>query len=314
VIVGKSEAIKRALALSEKFAPTALPILLVGATGTGKELFAQHIHRLSGRKGPLVDVNCGALPKEMAESLLFGHSRGAFTGAYQSTVGHVERASGGTLFLDEVTSLPHEAQVKLLRVLETWDVQPLGKGAKVHVDLRVVAAADEGIVVALRARGFRLDLYQRIAGVVIDLPPLAARGEDLVSLAVHFAGLQGQRLEPGVDEDLQGYGWPGNVRELRLVIERAGRLVEDGTISRAAVAEAIKMGVPRTAALVTRTLGRRRFDIELADLLAACETHVWKPGPIATSLGISRSTLFRQLKAHGISLVAGSLTSLRDRL
>lgn len=140
-IIGVSPATKAAMALAERFAPTSLPIFLVGATGTGKELFARHIHHCSGRRGQLVDVNCGALPQEIAESLLFGHRRGAFTGAIETVTGHLERAHSGTLFLDEVLHLSLSAQVKLLRALETGEVQPLGSARKNRVDFRIVSAA-----------------------------------------------------------------------------------------------------------------------------------------------------------------------------
>src|SRR5947199_360221 len=143
MIVGRSPCIRRALVLAERYARTRLRILVVGATGTGKELLAEYIHQRSGRPGPLVDVNCCALPRDMVESLLFGHRRGAFTGAVESTIGYVERSDGGTLFLDELAGLELSAQGKLLRVLETGYVEPLGAGANRRVDLRVVSAAQD---------------------------------------------------------------------------------------------------------------------------------------------------------------------------
>jgi len=237
-IVGVSQAIKSATALIDRFAPTALPILLIGATGTGKELFARHIHQRSGRRGELVDVNCGALPQEIAESLLFGHRRGAFTGAVESAVGHLQQADRGTLFLDEVLQLSLSAQVKLLRVLETREVQPLGATSKQSVDFRVIAAAQEDTPERLARGLFRHDLFQRLAGVVVNLPTLAERLEDIMPLAQHFATLQRRVLEPGSDKVLGTYSWPGNVRELRLAIERAGCLVENGTLPPQALRDA----------------------------------------------------------------------------
>ena len=301
MIVGVSPAIRRALVLAERYARTRLPILLVGATGTGKELFAEHIHERSGRPGPLVDVNCGALPREMMESLLFGHRRGAFTGAVDSVVGHVERSDGGTLFLDELGSLAPDAQGKLLRVLETGDVQPLGAPLKRSVDLRVVCTVQDNIWTALDQGRFRRDLFQRVAGVVIELPPLAARPEDILPLAEHFANLQGRRLEGGAEGVLLNYAWPGNVRELRMAIERAGQLVEDGTLPPQAVAETIALGGPGPSvssagggllsALLTRD-----------DLLATLDQSDWDVERAATALRIGRTTLFKRLKALGISL------------
>lgn len=306
MIVGRSPAIRRALAVAERFAPTALPILLVGATGTGKELFAEFIHRRSGRRGPLVDVNCGALPREMVESLLFGHRRGSFTGASESVQGHVERSSGGTLFLDELATLVLEGQVKLLRALETGVVQALGSTLKITVDLRIVSTVQAGILRDVEMGRFRRDLYQRVAGVVIELPPLLARPEDIVPLSVHFAALRGQRLEPAAEQVLLNYSWPGNVRELRLAIERAGELVEDGVLPAAAVAEGIALGSPSLEAGSAPT-GNRKFSKprrpELQDterLVRECEAAAWNIEKAARRLGVSRASLYRWLRALGI--------------
>ncbi len=303
MIVGVSPAIRRALVLAERYARTRLPVLLVGATGTGKELFAQHIHERSGRPGPLVDVNCCALPRDMVESLLFGHRRGAFTGAVEASVGHIERSDRGTLFLDELTSLAPEAQGKLLRVLESGEVQALGAAVKRRVDLRVICAVQDDIWTALGRGPFRRDLFQRVAGVVIELPPLAARPEDIIPLAEHFADLQGRRLEVPVEGVLLNYGWPGNVRELRMAIERAGQLVEDGTLPPWAVAEAIALGGPGPSPsgpvghLVSSLLTRD-------DLLAVLDRTDWDVERAATALRVGRTTFFKRLRALGISLRA----------
>ncbi len=302
MIVGRSPSMRRAMALAERYARTRLPILVVGATGTGKELLAQYIHERSGRPGSFIDVNCCALPHDMVESLLFGHRRGAFTGAVESTVGYVERSDGGTLFLDELGGLELVAQGKLLRVLETGLVEPLGAGAKQRVDLRVVSAAQDTMARALTERRFRLDLFQRLAGVLIELLPLVARLEDVLPLAEHFARAQGRRLEVGVQEELLNYEWPGNVRELRMAIERAGELVENGTLSRSAVAEAIELGRLNSTSSPhgSATHGRHVFGRE--DLLAALSRNEWNAKRTATDLGVGRTTLFKRLKALGISL------------
>jgi len=303
VIVGVSPAIRRALVLAERYARTHLPVLLVGATGTGKELFAEYIHERSGRPGPLVDVNCCALPRDMVESLLFGHRRGAFTGAVEASVGHIERSDGGTLFLDELTSLCPEAQGKLLRVLESGEVQALGASVKRRVDLRVICAVQDDIWTALDRGPFRRDLFQRVAGVVIELPPLAARPEDIIPLAQHFADRQGRRLEDRVEEVLLNHAWPGNVRELRMAIERAGQLVEDGTLPPWAVAEAIALGGPGPSPsgpvghLVSSLLTRD-------DLLAVLDRTDWDVERAATALRVGRTTFFKRLRALGISLRA----------
>jgi len=303
MIVGVSPAIRRALVLAERYARTRLPILLVGATGTGKELFAEHIHVRSGRPGPLVDVNCSALPRDMVESLFFGHRRGAFTGAVESSVGHLERSDGGTLFLDELASLVPEAQGKLLRVLESGEVQPLGAAGKRRVDLRVICAVQDDIWTALDRGRFRRDLFQRVAGVVIELPSLAARPEDIIPLAEHFAKQQGRRLEGGVEGILLNYTWPGNVRELRMAIERAGGLVEDGTLPPRAVAEAITLGGPGPCTSggdghVLSTFLTRE------DLLAVLDRSDWDVDRAAMALHIGRTTFFKRLKALGISMRA----------
>jgi len=295
MIVGVSPAIRRAIALAERYARTRLAVLIVGATGTGKELLAQHIHERSGRPGLLVDVNCCALPRDMVESLLFGHRRGAFTGAVDSTIGHLERSDGGTIFLDEVTSLAVEAQGKLLRTLETGEVQPLGAAAKRRLDLRVIAAAQDDIQPAVQTGRFRRDLFQRLAGVVIELPPLKARPEDVLPLASHFAALQGRRLEPGVERVLLNYTWPGNIRELRLTIERAAELVDNGTLPPGALAEAIILGGVAIADATQASEERAAF-------ARLCESHEWQGGEIARALGISRTTLHRRLRELGLSL------------
>jgi len=299
-IIGCSPSIQRARELVERYAPTHLPILLVGPTGTGKELLAEHIHHRSGRRGELVDVNCGALPREMIESLLFGHRRGAFSGAVESTVGLVQWSDGGTLFLDELLSLSDEGQVKLLRVLESGAVRPLGEGAKRVVDLRIVGAVQDDVGARLASGGFRQDLYQRLAGVDIELPSLADRPEDLMPLAAHFAALEGRVLESRIERVLQGYAWPRNVRELRMAIERAGCLVENGTLPAAAVREAIAVGAPRDR---VSTPLQASGDAPAAGrgLLAVCGAHGWNIARAAASLGIARSTLYYRLKANGIS-------------
>lgn len=311
-IIGVSPAMKKAIALIERFAPTPLSIMLVGATGTGKELFAQHIHYASRRSGELVDVNCGALPQDLAESLLFGHRRGAFTGAVDSVTGHLQRADRGTLFLDEVLHLPVGAQVKLLRALETGEVQPLGAAPKRRVDLRVVSAAQEDTPERLDRGLFRSDLFQRLAGIVIDLPLLVERPEDIVPLAEHFAAALGQRLEAGCAHVLQDYGWPGNVRELRLVIERAGCLVKNGTLPPSVLRDAIELGLARELRSDRRRGDRRekRSDRRLkrrprftyAELLTTCEREEWNPERIAASLRVRRTTMYEELRIAGISL------------
>lgn len=298
-ILGDSRAIREARRLVETYAPSTLPILIVGATGTGKELLARHIHRLSGRAGPWVPVNCAALPPPMAESLLFGHRRGAFSGAVESRRGHVRCAHLGNLFLDEVLDLPQEVQPKLLRALDFGEVQPLGEEALEYVDLRVIAAVQDDVGARLEAGAFRGDLLQRIAGVVIRLPPLVARPEDILPLARHFAAAQGQELGPGVAPVLLGYSWPGNARELRLALERAHALVPNGTLTAAAVAQAIELGAPVSAGIASRDNGEDGHRKTLVQTLAM---YHWDADRAAAALGIHRATLFRHLKNFDLSI------------
>lgn len=300
-IVGVSAAIQRARELVQRYAPTTLPVLLCGPTGAGKELLAQHVHWVSGRSGEMVDVNCGALPRDLVESLLFGHRRGAFTGAVDSVPGYVERASRGTLFLDELLHLPGESQVKLLRVLETGEVERLGDGLKRRVDVRVVAAVQDDLNERLRSGAFRRDLYQRVAGVVVRLPPLVERLEDLLPLALHFAGVHGRVLEPDCLHLLTNYSWPGNVRELRLAVERAGQLVENGTVPPSALAEAIQLGHPGAHGEEVLDLVPAA-SLEREQLCVQIRAHAGNAAQIARTLGIGRSTLFRRMKVLGLSL------------
>lgn len=294
MIVGCSPAIRRALEIAERYARTRLSILLLGPTGTGKEAFAQHIHRLSERAGPLVDVNCGALPRDMAESLLFGHKRGAFTGAIETTAGFVARADGGTLFLDELASLSLDGQAKLLRVLETARVPTVGADTERSVDLRVIAASQGTLLSAVEAGRFRADVLQRVAGVVIELPPLAERMEDVLPLAAHFASLDAKTLEDGVATVLSGHTWPGNVRELQFVMQRAACLMNNGTISAAAVAEAIELGMPaRRSAASAITVDR---------LIVEARANGYSARRTAAALGLGRSAFFEKMRAAGLSL------------
>jgi DNA-binding NtrC family response regulator len=300
MIVGKSEAIKRALAQAERFAPLRLPILIVGPTGTGKELFARHVHAMSSRPGKFVAVNGGGLPPEMADSLLFGHVRGAFTGAERAHVGHIERSHRGTLFLDELDSLSVTVQVKLLRVLDDGRVLPLGDERERPVDLRVVAAAQEELFPALADRRFRDDLLARVKGVLIRLPALAERPEDIVPIAEHFAKLGGRVLAPGAEKVLLNYAWPQNARELRSTIEYAGGLVPNGTLPPDALAEAIAA----TASTLTRTSASRRGIEERLRLQELCASYQGDVEGIARELGLGRTALYERLRKHGISVRA----------
>jgi len=300
VILGDSPSMRRVIALADRFAPTHLPILLVGATGTGKELFARRIHACSERPGPLVPVNCAALPREMVESLLFGHRRGAFTGAVIDCAGLIEAAQDGTLYLDELSSLPLEAQAKLLRVLESKEVYRLGETTPRPVDFRLVTSSQEDLPERVRDGRFRLDLFQRAAGVRIDLPPLRQRADDIVLLSQHFAELQGQVLAPEASVALLQYQWPGNVRELKAVVERAGLLSADGTVGAASITEAIVLGLASSDANGAASPSAEPND--RAELVNLCVTYGCDARRIATASGRGLSTVYRRLRAAGVSL------------
>lgn len=228
-IVGQSQAITQLLRELEVVADSELPVLLLGETGVGKELFARRLHRLSRRRaGPLVHVNCAALPESLAESELFGHAKGAFSGASVERPGRFEAAENGTLFLDEVGELPLAVQAKLLRTLQNGEVQRLGEDQPRHVNVRVIAATNRNLRDHVRDGAFRADLYHRLSVYPVHIPPLRERDNDVLLLAGRFLelnrarlGLRSLRLAPEAEAALRQYRWPGNVRELEHAISRA---------------------------------------------------------------------------------------------
>ncbi|MCH4563025.1 nitric oxide reductase transcriptional regulator NorR [Halomonas sp. EGI 63088] len=228
-ILGHSVVLQRLLRELDVVAASDLPVLLTGETGVGKELFARRLHRRSARRAaPLVQVNCAALPESLAESELFGHVRGAFSGATAGRAGRFEAADGGTLFLDEVGELPLPVQAKLLRALQEGEVQRLGEDTPRCVDVRIIAATNRRLADGVRDGHFRADLYHRLSAYPVAIPPLRERGSDVLVLAGHFLeinrtrlGVRSLRLSPAAEEALLAYAWPGNVRELEHVISRA---------------------------------------------------------------------------------------------
>ena len=253
-IVGQSTAITTLLHELQVVSDTDLPVLLLGETGVGKELFAHRLHRLSRRGAkPLVHVNCAALPESLAESELFGHIRGAFSGAMSDRAGRIEAAQGGTLFLDEVGELPLPIQAKLLRTLQNGEIQRLGADRPRKVDVRIIAATNRNLRDLVREGSFRADLYHRLSVYPIPIPPLRDRDGDVVLLAGRFLeqnrarlGLRSLRLSPDAEMALRRYDWPGNVRELEHVISRAA-------------IKAISRGAARTAIV---TLGTDLLDLD----------------------------------------------------
>src|SRR5437762_571718 len=237
-IIGESDAIKRAVAETQRVAQTEATVLLLGESGTGKELFARAVHHLSNRRDkPLVAINCAAIPETLIENELFGHERGAFTGAGERRLGKFELASSGTVFLDEIGELPLAVQGKLLRAIEEKSVDRIGGKAPIPVDVRVVAATNKDLRAAVDQGEFRGDLFFRLAVFPIDIPPLRERGEDVLLLARHFAAEIGKELrgrEATLSElslqALRAHRWPGNVRELENAIERACILADSSTL------------------------------------------------------------------------------------
>lgn len=228
-ILGQSQAIHQLLSELEVVADSELPVLLLGETGVGKELFARRLHSLSRRRNkPLIQVNCAALPESLAESELFGHVKGAFSGATTDRPGRFDAANGGTLLLDEVGELPLSVQAKLLRTLQNGEIQRLGADKPLHVDVRIIAATNRHLPDSIRDGHFRADLYHRLSVYPVPIPPLRERGNDVLMLAGHFLelnrarlGLRSMRLSPAAERALLAYPWPGNVRELEHVISRA---------------------------------------------------------------------------------------------
>ncbi|MDP9037849.1 MAG: sigma-54 dependent transcriptional regulator [Acidobacteriota bacterium] len=232
-MVGESAGMRELAWLIRLVAPRSTPVLIEGATGTGKELVAKAVHRLSARAGkPYVVLNCAAIPESLLEAELFGHTRGAFTGAVQSRVGRVEAANGGTLFLDEIGEMPLALQAKMLRFLECGEIQRVGGNETMRVDVRIVAATHQPLKQRTGESAFRLDLYHRLAVFPVSVPALKERMEDVPALARFFLERLGEempvkRLSAGAERLLMGYDWPGNVRELAHVLERATILAED---------------------------------------------------------------------------------------
>ncbi|MEX6504009.1 nitric oxide reductase transcriptional regulator NorR [Pseudomonas zhanjiangensis] len=228
-ILGQSAAIRELLAELDVVADSELPVLLLGETGVGKELFARRLHSLSRRRHkPLIQVNCAALPESLAESELFGHVKGAFSGASSDRPGRFDAANGGTLLLDEVGELPLSVQAKLLRTLQNGEIQRLGADKPLRVDVRVIAATNRHLPESIRDGRFRADLYHRLSVYPVPIPPLRERDSDVLMLAGHFLelnrarlGLRSVRLSPAAERALLDYAWPGNVRELEHVISRA---------------------------------------------------------------------------------------------
>ncbi|GAB2181383.1 sigma-54 dependent transcriptional regulator [Denitratisoma sp. agr-D3] len=301
--IGQSAAMQKVQQLIQALAPTDVDILINGETGTGKEVVASAIHAASGRAGPFVALNCGALPESVFESEIFGHEAGAFTGAAKRRIGKIEYAGGGTLFLDEIESMPLDLQVKLLRVLQDRSVVRLGSNTPVPVECRVIAASKVDLKAEAAAGRFRPDLYYRLNVVSIDLPPLRQRREDiplLMAALLQAAALRFDRPVPtwSATDMLrwQGYDWPGNVRELKNVAERFCLGLPDGVGSGANA----PIGAGASSGLVGASLAERLEQAERGFIEAALAESKGQVAKAAELLQVPRKTLYDKLARLGI--------------
>jgi transcriptional regulator with GAF, ATPase, and Fis domain len=280
-------------------------VLIQGETGTGKELFARAVHNISARCGrPFVKLNCAAIPLDLLESELFGHEKGAFTGAIAQKIGRFELADKGTLLLDEVGDIPPALQPKLLRVLQEQEFERLGSGRTHHVDVRLVAATNRDLAQMVRQGEFRIDLYYRLNVFPILLPPLRERREDIPPLVAHFVEIfarrMGKRIDQVPDETMRAlcaFEWPGNIRELQNLIERAVILSNDGVLPNPLSSTGIQSVVVAPPATTLR-------DSERTLILRTLETVGWViggPKGAAAKLGMKRPTLIHRMKKLGIS-------------
>jgi formate hydrogenlyase transcriptional activator len=303
-IVGESPAFKRVLEQVETVAPTDASVLILGETGTGKELIARALHDLSSRRDrTFVKLNCAAIPTGLLESELFGHERGAFTGAIAQKAGRFELANKGTLFLDEVGDIPLELQPKLLRALQEHEFERLGGTRTIKVDVRLVAATNRDLAQMISERQFRTDLYYRLSVFPISMPPLRERPEDIPKLVRYFTQKYSRLMNKRVEnipadamEALIRYGWPGNVRELENLIERAV-ILSRGSILQIPLAE-VRVAAPETVLPVTLQ------DAERDHIRRVLEKSNWViggPNGAATRLGMKRTTLQSKMKKLGIA-------------
>jgi formate hydrogenlyase transcriptional activator len=301
-IVGNSAALRRVLGLVRIVAPTDATVLINGETGTGKELIAEAIHQHSDRSnGPFVKVNCAAIPAGLLESELFGHERGAFTGAVSRGIGRFERANRGTLFLDEIGDLPLELQPKILRVLQEKQFERLGSATTIHTDVRVVCATHQNLKEMIDERQFRADLFYRLNVFPIELPPLRVRPEDVRLLVRHFAMDYARRMRKPITaiaeqfmEALAHHSWPGNVRELQNFIERSV-ILSTGSVLSGSLPELT--GTSKLSRAVTLEEAERSHILQT---LQQTEGVVGGRDGAATRLGLPRTTLIAKMQRLGI--------------
>jgi len=307
LLIGESDVMKKLDQQVRSAAPSNSRVLITGENGSGKEIVARTLHRLSHRaEQPFIDVNCAAIPEELIESELFGHRKGAFTGAIDERKGKFELADGGTLFLDEIGDMSLKTQAKVLRVLQEQTFQKVGGQQTISVDVRVIAATNKDLEAEIGGGSFRSDLYYRLNVIPIEVPPLRTRGDDIVQLAEYFlrrfaaeSGAPRRKLSAGAAAKLRAYHWPGNVRELRNVIERLAILLQGETIE----AEDIQLGTraePVVPIATNLTLKEARDEFEKQYILARLKELAGNVSRTADALGVERSNLYRKLHAYGI--------------
>ncbi len=307
-IIGNSAALQGVLRLVRTVAPTDATVLIQGETGTGKELIAEAIHKGSERSsGPFVKVNCAAIPAGLLESELFGHERGAYTGAVTRSIGRFERANRGTLFLDEIGDLPLELQPKLLRVIQERQFERLGSTATIHTDVRVICATHRNLVEMVNERQFRADLFYRVSVFPIELPPLRERPEDIPSLVHHFvrdyADRMGKPFTSIAEEFMMGlerYSWPGNIRELQNFIERSV-ILADGAVLNGSLPQ-----LPSTSELSAPVTFDEASRSHILQTLRETGGVVGGPNGAASRLGMKRTTLVAKMKRLGVGPFQGS--------
>jgi formate hydrogenlyase transcriptional activator len=309
-IIGSCASLKYVLAEVERVAPTDSTVLVLGETGTGKELIARAIHNLSGRRGcPFVKVNCAAIPLDLLESELFGHEKGAFTGAIAQKIGRFEMADTGTLFLDEIGDLPLALQPKLLRVLQEQEFERLGSGRTHRINVRLVAATHRNLTEMVEQKEFRSDLYYRLNVFPVELPPLRERVEDIPQLISHFVKDFGRRMGKPIHvipaetiTAFSSYSWPGNVRELQNLIERAVIRSNDGVLPNPLPVLDQRSELPQRPR--TQTYGSRTLcDSTRSVILGALQDSGWViggPAGAATRLGLPRTSLISKMRKLGI--------------
>jgi transcriptional regulator with PAS, ATPase and Fis domain len=289
-----------------RVAPSQGRVLITGENGSGKELVAHAIHKLSRRAaGPFVKINCAAIPKDLVESELFGYERGAFTGAMQAKKGRLELANEGTLFLDEIGDLALDAQAKLLRAIETGEIERVGGTRTLSFDVRIVAATNHDLTAAVEDDRFREDLYYRLNVLPIHVPPLRERPTDVVPLAQHFLasfcaaeGRLAKHLSPEAGTVLMEYHWPGNVRELRNLMERAAILVDATEVRAEDLAPWLESAASRDDGVGLRGEIERRESEAIRKALDAAN---WNVTQAAAGLDIDRTNLHRKMRKYGIS-------------